>query len=536
MARKRSSHLRIHTEEINSADRNETNASRSFDIQQLMDDFTEATGWQPRALATTPHSSGSANTTGGKSAKGQERIIPLRQRVELVNVAMLDGLLDAEDLLDMPMTGEEAAWQLLESIDALIQRLNDTEKALTHQEAGLATEVGVNVRSDEGTQLVDRLLESLQRATELTNSDAAALYLLDDTTSELKMRCCWGMPAASLAHPARNLRGSLADLEALMGNAVLLENTRIAPEWNCPEPYAAAMCVPIGSPTMPHGTLWLFSEHIRDFEDSDIDSAKAATDKILSDIERSVLADEVLKTRRLNRQFEDASLVQASRLPDQQTLHEDYELAGWTFQGQALGGNFHTWNINRLGQINAAMGDAATSGTAGSLVATSVQTIVETCWNSNHKPSQVIRKANDILWGAQDGDWRSSLCYLQIHPESGSAQLSIAGDICAYVIGTRGYRMIAGNTTMLAMQPDATYRNEQLYLEGGDLLLIASADVLTGAARGGFSQDVLFKTIREMHDDPTSEIVDHLARMLPMLSPDQIHDFDRSLMLIRRRF
>ncbi len=529
VARKRSSHLRIHSEEINSAGRNEANQPRAFDIQKLMDDFTEATGWQPRALATTPHAN-------AKSGEGAERSVPLRLRVELVNVAMMDGLLDAEDLLDMPMTGEDAAWQLLESIDSLVQRLNETEKALSHQEANLATEVGVNVRSDEGHQLADRLLESLHRASELTNSDAAALYLLDDTTSELKMRCCWGMPASALAHPPRNLRGSLADLEALMGNAVLLENTRVAPEWNCPEPFAAAMCVPIGSPTMPHGTLWLFSEHIRDFEDADIDAAKAATEKILSDIERSVLAEEVLKTRRLNRQFEDASLVQASRLPDQQPLHEDYEIAGWTYQGQALGGNFHTWNINRLGNIAAAMGDAATSGTAGALVATSVQTVVETCWNSNHKPSQVIRKANDILWAAQDGDWRSSLCYLQVHPESGSTQLSIAGDICAYLIGSRGYRLIAGNTTLLALQPDSSYRNEQLYLEAGDLLMIASADVLAGAQRGGLSQDTLFKTIRDMHDDPASDIADHIARMLPMFSPDQINTFDRSLMFIRRRF
>ncbi len=529
MANKRSSHLRIHTEETNPNDRNEAKQPRTFDIQQLMDDFTEATGWQPRALSATPHAA-------SKMGNGDDRVNPLRQRVELVNVAMLDGLLDAEDLLDMPMTGEESAWQLLESIDSLVQRLNETEKALSNQEAKLATQVGVNVRSDEGNQLADRLLDSLHRASELTSSDAAALYLLDDTTSELKMRCCWGMPASSLAHPPRNLRGSLADLEALMGNAVLLENTRVAPEWNCPEPYAAAMCVPIGSPTMPHGTLWLFSEHIRDFSDSDIEAAKAATEKILSDIERSVLAEEVLKTRRLNRQFEDASLVQASRLPDQQPLHEDYELAGWTYQGQALGGNFHTWNINKFGQINAAMGDAATIGTAGALVATSVQTIVETCWNSNHKPSQVMRKANEILWGTQEGDWRSSLCYLQVHPESGSTQLAIAGDICAYVIGCRGYRMIAGNTTMLALQPDSTYRNEQLYLEAGDLLMIASADVLAGAGRGGLSQDTLFKTIREMHDDPASEIADHLARMLPMFSADQVNTFDRSLMFIRKRF
>jgi phosphoserine phosphatase RsbU/P len=287
---------------------------------------------------------------------------------------------------------------------------------------------------------------------------------------------------------------------------------------------------------MPHGTLWLFSDHIREFDSADIDSARAATDKILSDIERSVLAEEVLKTRRLNRQFESASLIQVSSLPDNQPLHEDYEIAGWTFQGQSLGGNFHTWTVNRFQQICAAMGDAASGGACGALIATSLQTIVEACWNSSHRPSQIIRKANELLWDHQDADWRSSLCYLQIHPESGSTQISLAGDIQAYILSGRGYRLVVGNTTALAVQPDTNYRNEQLYLEAGDLLIVASADALAGAQRGGISQEVLFKVLREMQEDATDEIADQLARMLPTLSTDQVEMFDRSLMLIRRRF
>ncbi len=527
MSNKRPTHLRLHTEET-TVNPNGDGIVRTFDLQQLMDDFTEATGWQPRLLKSTPH----AVKVGGSEG----RKLPLKERVELVNVALMDGVLDAEDLVGLAMTSEEAAWQLLESIDALVSRLNETEQALTQQEAQKAKELGVSVRGDEQASLADRMLEALHRAAEQTSSDAAAIYLLDDTTSELKMRCCWGMPASSLARPARNLRGSLADLEALMGNAVLIENTRIAPEWNCPESYAAAMCVPIGSPTMPHGTLWLFSDHIRDFESADIDAARAATDKILSDIERSVLAEEVLKTRRLNREFEAAGLVQSSRLPDNQPLHEDFEIAGWTYQGQALGGNFHTWTMNRFQQICVAMGDAHAIGAAGALVATSLQTIVESCWNVSHRPSQVLRKANDLMWDTQDGDWRSSLAYLQVHPESGSAQIAIAGGIQAFIINSRGYRLVAGSTTELATQPDTVYRNTQLYLEAGDLLMIASADVLSGVKRGGFAQDYLFSTLRELHEDPVNEIVDQLARALPMQSSDQRESFDRSLLLLRRRF
>ncbi len=530
MARKLPAHLKLHVNSESQAKLSSPATMRGVDLAQTMQAFADATGWLPRPIGGTPHHPLAAHQGS------DEPVLPLRQRVQLVSTFPIDGMLDADEVMCLEGTSEERAWELLEHLDGMVQQLNKAERTIQAQEAQLATALGVSIRHDEAEALAGRLQESLHRAAELTGSDAAALYLLDESTSELKMRSCWGMPTAALAKPARDLRGSLADLEALMGNAVLLENTRLAPEWCCPEDYAAAICVPIGSPTMPHGTLWLWSDHVRDFSPADIDAAKAAGDKILVDIERSVLADEVLKTRSLNRQVESASLVQSSRLPCTQPLHADYEIGGWTFQGQALGGNFHTWNINRQQLLCAAMGAAATHGAAGALVATSLQTVVETCWNANHKPSQVLRKANDILWAAQDGDWRSSLCYLQVHPESGSTQIALAGNIQAFIVGSRGFRLLSGTPTALAVQPDSSFDNQQLYLEAGELLLVASADVVGGLKRGGFSQEVLLKIVREMHDDPVNDIADYLARLLPTIDGQPAIESDRSLFLIRRRF
>ncbi len=525
VARKLPSHLKLHSEESSATS---AMPGSNFDLAAMVEAFTAATGWRPVPKGGTPHhrANGVDNTTPR---------LPLQERLQLVSTAPMDGMLDYEDI-DISIVSEQSAWELMEQIDSLIARAEVAELMVERQEAQLATSLGVSIRPDESEILASRLAESLHRAAELTGSDAAAIYLLDESTSELKMRSCWGLPTNALTKPPRQLRGSLADLEALMGNAVLLENTALATEWACPEDFAAALCIPIGSPTMPHGTLWLWSEHVRDFSAADIDAGKAAADKVLVDIERSVLADEVLRRRSLNRQVESASLIQSSRLPDAQPLHLDYEIGGWTFQGQALGGNFHTWTVNKHSQICAALGAAACHGAAGALVATSVQTVVETCWNANHKPNQVLRKANDILWNADEGDWRSSLCYLQIHPESGSVQLSLAGSIQAFMIGPRGFRMLPCTPTLLSAQPDTRFENQQLYLEGGELLLIASADVVGGLSRGGLSQQALLDAVRNMQEDSVEDIVDHLRRLLPMTSVHEDADFDRSLMLLRRRF
>ena len=92
-----------------------------------------------------------------------------------------------------------------------------------------------------------------------------AAYLLDDATKQLKLRSCWGLPKSRFLDPPRPLRGAAADLEALVGHAVVLEDTSFLPHWKVPEEFRSAVCVPISSPTFPFGTLWMFCDQPRDF-------------------------------------------------------------------------------------------------------------------------------------------------------------------------------------------------------------------------------------------------------------------------------
>lgn len=527
MARKLPSHLKIHVEDTAHAQQLEPCNFAAVDMMQA---FTKATGWIPRSLSGTPHM-GASGENGEKT--------PLRRRVQLISSDPIDGALDydPEAMLEMAsFTSEETAWELFEQIDALMGQLEEAEAKVQKQEAQLATSVAVSIRAEEGEVLSTRFQESLQRCAEQTGSDAAAVYLLNETTSQLEMRSCWGMPTSRLNKGPRDLRGSMGDLEALMGNAVLLENTALAKEWGCPEDYAAAMCLPIGSPTMPQGTIWLFSDHVRDFSSTDIELAKTTSDKVLADIERSVLADEVLKGRSVERELEDAGLIQSTRLPSPQPLHADYDIAGWTFQGQALGGNFHNWTLNRNRKICAAIGESQANGAVGALVATSLQSIVETCWNSTHTSDQVLRRANDLLWEANDADWRSSLAYMLLDPDTGTLDLAMAGRIQAFVFGAHGFRMLGGTCTELAAQPDTKFQRHEIVMEAGELLVFASSSVIGEKAAGGLTQDDLLTDINDLYDEPVSDIADHLARRLPLLSALEKNLQDRSLMILRRQF
>jgi sigma-B regulation protein RsbU (phosphoserine phosphatase) len=530
MSKSTPSHLKLHYGDETDRGGAEAKVSQGFELNNLLKAFAQATGWRIQASG---QSGPREQQPAGRISAMVEPQSLASARMRLVPDAPMDGMLDISD--SSFLSAQQDAECLLTQIQMLVQALAEAEATIERQEAQLAASMGVSLRCDESEALAGKLQETLHRATMQTASDASALYLLDESTSELKMRSCWGLHTSALSKPARPLRGSLADLEALMGNAVLLENTMLAQQWNCPEDFQAALCVPIGSPSTPHGTLWLWSHHVRDFSFSDIEAAKAAADKILVDIERSLLAGEVASTRLLSSDVELAGFLQSSRLPTDCLLHEDYEIAGWTFQSQSLGGNFHCWTLNRFGQIIAALGDAVLTGPAGAIVATNLQSTIESFWNNRYEPKQLMRAANDRLWSVPEGDWRCSLGYLHIDTATSSGSIAMAGSAQCFVVNHRGYRLVPGTPTFLGEQPDTTFHIHPIRPEAGELIVLVSGDLLNGLLHGGFTQSTLLEVLREMHEEPVQEICDRLARMLPIYSATDSIKIDRSLMILRRR-
>ncbi|MFC1757357.1 hypothetical protein ACFL2H_01135, partial [Planctomycetota bacterium] len=129
----------------------------------------------------------------------------------------------------------DSTTQLVESISDLTEELISTQLALSEREAELAMAIPVVASSDDAKHLQSRLQSVLRGTCEGLNCQAAAAYMLDETTSFLKMRTQYGLPTVRLTAEARPLRGAVADLEALTGHAVVVEDTDLLPHWNIPE-------------------------------------------------------------------------------------------------------------------------------------------------------------------------------------------------------------------------------------------------------------------------------------------------------------
>jgi serine phosphatase RsbU (regulator of sigma subunit) len=378
---------------------------------------------------------------------------------------------------------QEAAQDLAAGIADLLQELQQTRCALWQREAELAAGVPVTAHPDEQTHLAERLESVLKAGAQAVGCQAAAIYLLDDATRKLKLRACWGLPRSRFTDSPRPLRGATADLEALVGHAVIVRNAELLPNWQIPEEFHSAVCVPISSPTTPFGTLWVFCDHGRDFSGDETNLIEIVAGRIAADLERAVLVNQALKLRSLARQLTHAAQWQQHRLPRIKPLLSGWELSGWTAQAGALGGDFHDWFVLHGGDLAVAVGDAQGKMFESGLTTATLHTALRAHAAYGHTAQQVAERINETLWTASVGDQFASLFYANVQPETGAIEYVAAGHVYAAVVGDSVRTLAPNDALPLGTQPDGDYAAVSDRLERGEML-VAISDGVHRALRG----------------------------------------------------
>ena len=216
-------------------------------------------------------------------------------------------------------------------------------KRCRRREAELAAGVPVAPHREEAAHLASRLHMILKSGAKATGCQAAGLYLLDADTSHLKLRSASGLPLERLADPPRPLATAMADLEALLGHAVVFSDPRQLEQWNAPESWQSAICLPVSSATIPLGTVWFFCDRARDFHARQTELLEIVAGRLAADLERDALLADALATNRVRQQMIRANKLQEKQQPRLSPLSEDWDIAGWTATGDRLARSFHDW-------------------------------------------------------------------------------------------------------------------------------------------------------------------------------------------------
>lgn len=137
------------------------------------------------------------------------------------------------------------------------------------------------------TSVAARLRDILRSgACAIGGFSAAALYLLDEKTSSLKTRAVWGLPDDRYLDPPRPLRGARAEVEALMGSAVTLNDDYLAEVWKAPESFACSVCIPVVSETTILGVAWFFADEKHDIGAREIETLDLVAWRLVDELEK----------------------------------------------------------------------------------------------------------------------------------------------------------------------------------------------------------------------------------------------------------
>jgi sigma-B regulation protein RsbU (phosphoserine phosphatase) len=321
-----------------------------------------------------------------------------------------------------------------------------------------------------------------------------------------------------------------------LGHAVVLDDLAHFPHWNAPEDFASAVCVPVSTPTVPLGTLWIFCDRARDFTSHETGILEMAAGRLAADLEREMLLSEGLEGHRLKRQLVGAERVQRSQLPRVSPLVDGWEVAACCDQRDTLGGDFYDWfPLSRGPRWAFAIGDALHAGVEGAIVATNVRAALRTHAQAMHDPGRLITGVNRTFWTSSAGDQSASLACLAVEPDSGCVRLAMAGTVGLLAMQSDGaWHSMSRPTLSLGREPTERYQTLQFEIGVGDVLIAYTEGYQDARDGQGITlgEQALAEAITPHLTAPIDQIADAIRATFERHAKS--HD-DRTLVVIRRR-
>ena len=495
-------------------------------LETVLEAFTGATGWSLRHIDGSASSRPTDLTWSAPVNPGVGNT-PGHLRLDPVGPS-IDG--------DSPSIDREAATKLAGALAQMLTELGQTRGALRDREAELAAGVPLVPHSSKRDHLSRRLETVLKGGTEALDCQASALYLLDDATTKLKLRSVWGrLPQSRLTDPARPLQGALADLEAMLGHAVVLDDLEIGGYWNAPEDFPAAVCVPVSSPTTILGTLWIFSDHRRDFNARQTNIAEIVAGRLAADLERETLLREGVGNSQMKQQLAAAERLQKNQLPTVGPLLDGWDVAGTTTQAQPVGGDFYDWFGLPDGLVAVAVGDVMDRGLEAALAAGTVKASLRSHAEYLRDAATLLSQVNLTLWKGSAGDQYASLFCGLLETATGRVRYSTAGEPAVVRVRPDGWESLSRPSVPLGDSPETDYQLDECTLQPGETLLVFTDGFRDALDRQGnqLSEEGLAEPIMKKLQLPAQDLINLAGDLLDAHSPDKGRD-DRTLLVIKR--
>ena len=251
-------------------------------------------------------------------------------------------------------------------------------------------------------------------------------------------------------------------------------------------------------------------------------------------IENARLYREAIEKARLEQQMKIGADIQQALLPKAHHSGNGFELACMSLPCLAIGGDFFDYLDLPDGAFGFVLGDVSGKGLPAALLTAMLQGIFATEASLGHSPSDALVRLNQMLMRKAILGRFATLFYAVLSGDGGLTYTN-AGHNPPLVVGRSGVRRLDRGGTIIGVFPDASYEQETVALDPGDLVVVFS-DGVTDAFNANweeFGDDRLIECVRANAALPPTDLLDRVMASVKAFAGTAVQSDDMTVLVLR---
>ena len=292
-----------------------------------------------------------------------------------------------------------------------------------------------------------------------------------------------------------------------------------------------------GGDQQPIGVLYLDSRDKGHLLSAGSRSAlEAVATEAASAIESARLYREAAEKARMERELQLAAEIQRSLLPEADHSGPHFDVAAKSIPCRSIGGDFFDYFNLPDGRFGFALGDVAGKGPPAALLTAMIQGIFSAQVGTAASPAQLMLSVNGSLIRRAIQNRFATVLFGALAPD-GCLIYSNAGHNPPVLLRRDRVQRLETGGLILGLFPQATYEEETLELEDGDVLVIFS-DGVTEAFNGAgeeFGEERMLACLHANRDREPAALLQKLLATVEEFAASAAQSDDVTALVLKYR-
>jgi sigma-B regulation protein RsbU (phosphoserine phosphatase) len=278
------------------------------------------------------------------------------------------------------------------------------------------------------------------------------------------------------------------------------------------------MAVPLQAEERVIGLIYVDSRSfVRSFDANDLNLLTVLGNVAAIRIEHERLSEIEHAERLMERDLEQAAIIQRGLLPEAPPRLPAVSLAGHNASCRTVGGDYYDFLPYADGRVGLVLGDVSGKGIPAAILMASLQARVHLLAEEPANLAQMMGRLNRILAGHCPSNRFVSLFFCILDPASGAIDYCNAGHNPPLLLRRSGQvERLTGSGPVLGILPDVPFTQRSAMMDPGDLLLLFS-DGVTEAVNPSteeFGEERLVRELIASGDADPRDVIDRILLAL----------------------